>query len=177
MRIGILGGSFDPVHAGHLKLAEAAAETIGLDRVIFVPSSQNPLKKKASYLSASERYALLKRTLKGRRGFVLSDCELKRPGPSYTIDTVRFFKRKYGRSAMLYFLAGADTVPSLGRWRDFDKLKRLCRFVVCSRPGYPVNRLPAGVLFMPFDALPVSATEIRARLKKKGEMRSKPRKR
>lgn len=163
MRIGILGGSFDPVHAGHVKLALAAADELNLDRVIFVPALQNPLKSERPSLSAAQRVRLLRRRLARHPRLSVSRVELDRRVSGYTVDTLRFFKKKYGKSATLYFLAGADVAPGLKRWRSWRTVLRLCRFVVCSRPGYRVSKLPDGVSFMAFDAAPLSSTAIRAR--------------
>ncbi len=165
MRVGIFGGSFNPVHRGHIHLADAAASELNLDRIIFVPSSQNPLKKKEDLLPVSVRLRALKIATKCRPSFSVSIREITKKGPSYTVDTLRFFKRKYGKAATLYFLTGADVLETINRWRSVDEIFGLCRFVVMTRPGYPIRNLPKAALRMPFNALPLSSSDIRQRLK------------
>ena len=165
MRIGIFGGSFDPVHRGHLKLAQAALEELNLDKVIFVPAYQNPLKhvgnRHAYSLPQATRIRLLREALKkSSPRFSVSLCEIRRQGPSYTVDTLRYFKKRYPK-AMLYFLSGADVLKNLKRWRAFGEVTRLSRFVVMTRPGHRLSKAPRGVLTLPFDALPISSTRIR----------------
>lgn len=165
MRIGIFGGSFNPVHRGHLKLAREALSELNLHKVIFVPTGRTPFAEKEALLPAAFRVKLLKQAIRGERRFLVSACEIKRPGPSYTVDTLKYFKRKFGKSAVLYFLAGADSLKNLSRWRSLPQVLRLCRFVVLSRPGHRAGRLPKEIFFMPFDALPVSSSEIRKKLR------------
>ncbi len=165
MRIGIFGGSFNPVHHGHLKLAERALEELNLDRVIFVPSSQTPLKTEVLF-PASLRFKLLQIALKKHPRFSVSPCEIRRGGLSFTVDTLKFFKKKFGKKATLYFLAGADTLKRLSRWKSPAAVLALCRFVVLTRPGSSLKqrKLPAGVSFLALDALPISSSDIRKRL-------------
>ena len=162
MRIGILGGSFDPVHQGHLKLAQAAVSELNLNKVIFVPANQNPLKRAPSR-SQSRVRALRSAVKKTSPRFSVSLCELGRKGPSYTVDTLSHFKKRYPKDT-LYFLSGADTIKQLPRWKSFDKIQKLARFVVMSRPGYRLSKAPKGVLTIPFDAVNISSTEVRDRI-------------
>ncbi len=165
MRIGIFGGSFNPVHDGHLKLAERAAEELNLDRVIFVPSYQTPLKTETLF-PAFLRVKLLRIALKEYPRFSVSPCEIRRGGLSFTVDTLKFFKKKFGNKATLYFLAGADTLKRLSRWKSLGAVLTLCRFVVMTRPGSSLGqtRPPGGVSFLALDALPISSSDIRKRL-------------
>ena len=165
MRIGIFGGSFNPVHEGHLCLADAAASELGLDQVVFVPSFQNPLKKKEELLPPAIRTKLLRAAIKSRLGFSVSLCEINRKGPSFTVDTLKFFKRKFGKRATLYFLSGADALKNLDRWKSVDEVFRLCRFVVMTRPGYAMKKTQRPILQVPFKALPISSSLVRLRLK------------
>lgn len=165
MRVGIFGGSFNPVHRGHLKLACEALSELNLQKVIFVPSGRTPFVEKEALLPAALRVKLLKQAIRGEKRFRVSTCEIRRPGPSYTVDTLRFFKKKFGKNAVLYFLAGADSLKNLSRWRSLPQVLRLCRFIVLSRPGHPAGRLPKEICFMPLDALPVSSSEIRKKLR------------
>lgn len=164
MRIGIFGGSFNPVHAGHLKLAVEALSELNLDKIYFVPSRQNPLKNKEALLPQSTRVRLLRKAIKNEPRFKLSLCEIKRPVPSYTIDTLRYFRKKFGKEAVLYFLSGADTLKQLSQWKSVDRVLKSCRFVVMSRPGYQITgpkKIMERVLPMAFDALPISSTQLR----------------
>ena len=169
MRIGIFGGSFDPVHKGHLKLAQAALEELNLDQVIFVPCRQNPLKvgngrDRSLHHSSEARVRFLKLAVKkASPRFSVSLCELRRGGLSYTVDTLSYFKKRYPKDT-LYFLSGADTIKQLPRWKSFRRIQKLARFVVLSRPGHRLSEAPQGVLTLPFDAVKISSTEVRDRL-------------
>ena len=166
MRLGIFGGSFNPVHAGHLKLAATAFSELNLNEVIFVPSNHTPLKNSKEILPASQRLGFLKKALSHFPYFRVSDCEIRRKGVSYTVDTLKAFRRKFGTEARLFFLCGADTLKNLSRWKSLKEVLKLCRFVVMSRPGTKVKDLPEGVFYLPFDALSISATEIRRKRSK-----------
>ena len=164
-RIGIFGGSFNPVHRGHLKLAECALSELNLDRVIFVPSYRTPLKAGRDFLPSALRLRLLKAAVKKHPRFSVSDCEMRRRGASFTVDTLRYFKKKFGPRCTLYFLAGADTLADLPHWKSLEEIFRLCRFVVFTRPGIKVQKVPPTVLWVPFDAPDISASGLRRRLR------------
>ena len=164
MRIGIFGGSFNPVHAGHLKLAYEAMSELNLERVIFVPSHQNPLKNGSEPEPAAARTARLRKAIKKFPFFNLSLCEVRRKGLSYTVDTLRHFKKKFGKKSTLYFLMGADSLKNFGRWKSTKRILALCRLVIFSRPGFPAGPLPQGALYIPMDALDISSTRIRGSL-------------
>ena len=165
MRIGILGGSFDPVHSGHLHLAEYAHSELNLDKVYLVPANRNAFKNTSPLLPAALRVKLLKTALKGKKALALSTCDIRRGGNTYTIDTLRDFRRKFGPKTVFYFLAGADNAKSISRWKSSDKVLKLCRFTVLSRPGQKRVKLPSGALWLDFPALDVSSSEIRQKLK------------
>ena len=161
MRIGILGGSFDPVHQGHLAIAQFASSELNLNRVIFVPLSKNPLKKNPRMLTDAARLALLKNAVRRFPGYSVSDHELKRPGPSYTVDTLRYFRKKFGAKTTLYFLAGADTPRDFSRWKSPEKVLKLCRFVVMTRPGSKLDTADGRFLWLPMPPVNISSTGIR----------------
>ncbi len=163
MRIGIFGGSFSPIHNGHLRLARAAHSELNLDRVIFVPSFLTPLKSQ-ELLPAAFRVRLLRLAIKPYPFFSVSLCEMKRGDVSYTVDTLRFLKRRLGSKAELYFLCGQDTLKTIPRWKSFDKIVRLCHFVVMSRPGVRVKTMSGPWNWIGFDALPISASRVRKKL-------------
>jgi nicotinate-nucleotide adenylyltransferase len=162
-RVGIFGGSFNPVHLGHLRLAEAALSELGLDQVLFVPSYRTPLKNPKILLPESLRLGCLRQALKARRRFALSDHEMRRKGISYTVETLAHFRKKFGPKTTLYFLAGADTAGNFSRWKSPDKVIKLCRFAVFSRPGVPKSRTVPEALQVHFPALDISSSQIRRR--------------
>lgn len=160
MKIGVFGGSFDPVHVGHLVAAEHARNELGLDQVRFVPAGQQPLKVEGHGAAAEHRLAMLARAIRGHPGFVLDRSEIDRPGPSYTIDTLRALRTAHPQD-QLFFIVGADAARDLAQWREADRLPELATVVVVTRPGAsaPRHRAVARVLEIP--AVDVSATGIR----------------
>ena len=157
-KIGIYGGTFDPIHHAHLILAREAREQLELEKIIFVPAAASPFKDLPA-APAEPRLAMLGAALRGEAAFVLDDCELRRPPPSYTFDTVREIA---GREpdAEIYYLIGEDNVTGLPRWHRFTDLQNLVRFVVLERSGtnakysYPTVRRK----------IDISATELRKRV-------------
>ncbi len=133
MRFGVLGGTFDPVHLGHLAAAEEAAYRFDLERVLLLPARRQPLKDYEPWASDAQRLAMLRLAAEGNPRFVVSALELERPAPSYTVDTLRLLHESYGSSCELYFLLGIDAVNALDRWREPAALLRLTRLVVMSR--------------------------------------------
>jgi len=161
MRIGIYGGSFDPIHHGHLVLARDAMEKFTLDEVRFVPAAISPFKPGAVMSPVSLRADMIATAIGGQSGFVLDDRELHRPGPSFAIDTVRDMMREMPGAEWFYFI-GADNVADLPLWREWDALADLVQFVVFPRPGFEV---PSGIS-LPFVGrnIGISSTEIRERV-------------
>jgi nicotinate-nucleotide adenylyltransferase len=158
-KIAIYGGTFDPIHHAHLILARDALETLGLDQVIFIPAAISPLKKTAPIASSELRLAMLRAAIMGEAKFSVDDCELRRPAPSYTIDTIEKVRQGNKRSA-IYCLIGQDNVERLTRWHRFAQLEKIVRFVVLDRIGQPpVHSYP--VIDRKID---ISATEIRMRV-------------
>ena len=133
MRIGIFGGTFDPVHLGHLAAAEEAAYRLDLARVLFVPAHHQPLKDRAPRASNADRLAMLERAIDGNPRFAVSAAELERPVPSYTIDTLRELRKHHGPDCHMCLLVGIDAANTLNRWREPAELLRLARLVVMSR--------------------------------------------
>src|SRR5438093_7659706 len=132
--IGLFGGSFDPVHLGHLLAAQAAREELELTRLFFIPAAQSPFKPETRLTPADQRLRLLRLALAGKDWCEIDEQELKRGGVSYTIDTVRDYARRFPQ-AQLFYLIGADNVPSLPKWRDAAELTRLVEFAAIPRPG------------------------------------------
>lgn len=136
MRIGISGGTFDPVHKGHIESALAARNALQLDRVIFVPGGEPPHKLDRRITAPEDRLAMLNAAIAPYEDFFVSDYEIRKLTYSYSIDTVRYFIQEYGSKTELFYITGADVVGELEHWKDCSELFRLCRFAVLMRPGY-----------------------------------------
>ena len=158
-KIAIYGGTFDPVHHAHLILARQATETLGLDKVILVPAAISPLKKAAPVASGEVRLAMLQAAIKGEPEFEVDDCELLRPPPSYTIDTVEEIRRRESDAA-IYCLIGEDNVEQLPRWHRFSELEKMVGFVILDRSG----KQPSHSYQLIHRRIDISATEIRRRV-------------
>ncbi len=135
MKVGIVGGTFDPVHVGHVAMAEAAADCAGLDRVLLVPSNVPPHRSPA-VAPAADRLAMCRQAVAGHPRLDVSDVELRRPGPSYTVDTLRVLAAERPDDD-LHLVLGWDAARELPSWRAPEDVLRLARLVVVSRPGYP----------------------------------------
>lgn len=164
-RIGIFGGSFDPVHCGHLLVAQAAMEELSLSRLFLVPAAQSPFKPQAAPAPAAERLRLLRLALVGQTRYEIDEQELHRGGTSFTIDTVRDYRRRFPHADLSY-LIGADHVPTLPAWREADQLAALVEFVVIPRPGQPPAAFPAPFRGRELQGFPlgVSSSAIRRRV-------------
>jgi nicotinate-nucleotide adenylyltransferase len=165
-RIGLFGGSFDPVHTGHLLLAQAAIEELGLTRLCFILAAQSPFKVGQNFAPAEARLQMLRLALAGRTNCEVDEQEINRGGVSFAIDTVRDYARRFPQ-AELFYLVGADNVANLPKWREAGELARLAEFVVIPRPGAEGVTMPApfrGRTLNGF-AFGVSASQIRARVK------------
>jgi nicotinate-nucleotide adenylyltransferase len=165
LRLGIYGGTFDPVHHGHLLLARDALEQLKLDAVLFVPCGQSPFKKSKPHTSDLQRVALLRLALKNDPRFWLTRCELDRPAPSYSYDTALEIGEAFPQ-AKLFWLIGADQMTALDKWHRFRDLRKLVTFVLLPRAGDADVKPTAGVLGLPRPRrIDISATEIRLRVK------------
>ena len=166
MKIGLFGGSFDPVHLGHLLAARAAREEAGLARLFFIPAAQSPLKPDVQPAPAEERLRWLRLALAGDTTAEVDDREIRRGGPSYTIETARAYARTYP-GAELFYLIGADQTAQLRLWRQAGELARLVQFLVMPRPGEGLGELGAPFRGRVLRGVPlgVSSSDIRTRLK------------
>ncbi|MCJ7791038.1 MAG: nicotinate-nucleotide adenylyltransferase [Dehalococcoidia bacterium] len=135
MNIGILGGTFDPIHIGHLVVAEEARIKLGLREVLFVPAGQPWLKLGRNITPAVHRVEMVRRAIADNPNFKLCTLEVERPGPSYTVDTLAMLRKQLGSEASLFFILGRDTLAELPLWKEPEKLVQLCRLVVVPRLG------------------------------------------
>jgi nicotinate-nucleotide adenylyltransferase len=158
MRIGILGGSFDPIHHGHLILARAAKEELGLDRIVFVPANKSPHKADTKPATAENRMEMVRLAIEGEAGFEASDIELQRPAPSYTVETLRELKRSRPKDEFV-LLIGADNVATFHTWREPEEIRRLAQIAVLDRAGHAA----AGEWPVVRRLIDISSTDIRAR--------------
>jgi len=166
MKLGIYGGSFDPVHLGHLLVARAALDELGLDKLVFVPAARSPFKPEAQPGPHDLRLRLLRLALAGMNRCAVDGQEIARGGTSYSIETVRQFAQTFP-GAELYFLIGADNAAQLGSWREAAELARLAEFVAVPRPGGADAVFPPPFRGRTLKGFPfaVSSSDIRARIK------------
>lgn len=135
-RVGLFGGTFNPIHFGHLRSAEEIYEIFGMEEVIFIPAADPPHKKKENLLPAPLRARMVKLAIAGNPHFSLSVEELKRPGKSYSVETISYFRRRCGKETELYFILGLDAFLEINTWKDYQALFQLCHFVITTRPGF-----------------------------------------
>jgi len=178
-RIGIFGGTFNPIHMGHLMIAEFTREKYNLEEVIFVPSS-NPPHKKLGIAAAEHRYKMTELAIADNPYFSISEVELTRKGPSYTIDTIKYFQTLYPKGTEFYFICGTDTILALPTWKYIDELLELCYFIGASRPDNAdahnvINSFGAlgreKIKLLEVPKLKISATDLRERLQNKETVR------
>ena len=139
-RLGLLGGSFDPVHNGHLQIARDACRFFELDQVLFIPAPLPPHKQQQQLTSVEDRMAMLELALEDEPDFSVSNIETERPGPSYTVDTLRALRSVYP-GVQLVFIIGLDTLLDLPNWKDVETVFGLCEFAVLTRPGWKAEEL------------------------------------
>ena len=165
-KIGLFGGSFDPVHLGHLLVAQAAREELELERLFFIPAAQSPFKPDSKPTSSEERLRLLRLALAGKTWCEIDEQELQRGGVSYTINTLRDYHQRF-HEAKIFYLVGGDHVNKLPAWRDADELARLAEFVVVPRPGQVEIPFPQPFHGQALKGFPlgVSSSQIRARVR------------
>lgn len=177
-RLGIMGGTFNPIHYGHLVTAEESYYEFSLDIVIFMPSGHPPHKKDGEIISAEDRYLMTVIATASNPHFFVSRLEIERPGPSYAIDTLRELHQIYGEDIEYFFITGADAILEILTWKDSEKIYDMCSFIAATRPGYSLEKfkelslsspekdikLPK-VHFLEVPALAISSTDIRRRVK------------
>ena len=167
-RIGVMGGTFDPIHHGHLVAASEVAARFGLDTVVFVPTGQPWQKRQDAVTSAEHRYLMTVIATASNPRFTVSRVDLDRTGPTYTVDTLRDLKAAYPGDE-LYFITGADALAAIMSWKDADELVALARMIGVTRPGYQLAdpQLPGGaVTLIEVPALAISSTDCRDRVRR-----------
>ncbi len=171
IKIGVLGGTFDPVHLGHLAMADEARQALDLAEVILVPAGQPVGKSARRVTPAGQRIEMLRLAIIGRPYLKISYMEIERPGPSYTVDTLDSLRRRYGGRAEIYFILGWDSLVQLPGWHEPGRIVEMCSLVAVPRPGYPrpglkalENKVPGlskKVIFLDKPELDISATMVR----------------
>lgn len=174
MRLGVMGGTFDPIHYGHLVTAEEARVQFSLDQVLFIPAGKPPHKEVRTGVAASEhRYLMTVVATTENDAFEVSRIEIDREGPSYTIDTVRELHARHNAGLELFFITGADAVWEILTWHEHEEVVKLARFIAATRPGYPLDRfhelsdagIADAVQVMEIPALAISSSDIRQRVR------------
>jgi nicotinate-nucleotide adenylyltransferase len=167
--IGLFGGTFDPVHHGHLIIARSVMETAGLDRIVFIPSARPPHKGAEVMFDASDRLSFLTLAIRGTPRFTVSDIELRRDGPSYTIDTIREFKTLVPPETRVFFLVGMDNLHDMVTWKDPQGILDECTVLVAERTCRDTGELPGWLsdraVRVPTPSIDISSSEIRARIR------------
>ncbi len=196
MKWGLLGGTFDPVHLGHLRCSEEILELFDLDKIILIPASRQPLKAEKSVTPFVHRKEMVRLSIEGNASLSLSEMENEREGKSYSVDTVSHFLKNYKEITNLYFIVGQDAFQEIQLWKDWKRLLSLCNFVVMTRPGYETKGLadlfppdfaaqfrynmsldgyegPTGhfVFFRRLTFLDISSTDIRERVQRGASIR------
>lgn len=172
MRIGILGGTFDPIHFGHLLLAQEALEKLHLGRVIFMPCYRPPHKCRRNITDAKTRFKMVTLAIKSNSKFSVSSMEIKRKGKSYSVETLHRLNDIFAKSTKLFFITGSDSISERVKWKDFDEVITLARFVIARRPHYPfscLNKRRKVIRFIDITSLDISSSGIRRNV---GEKRS-----
>jgi nicotinate-nucleotide adenylyltransferase len=174
MDIGVLGGTFDPIHSGHLVIAEEARLKLDLSRIIFVPAGQPWLKTDREITPAVHRLEMVKRAVAGKTYFELSTIEVNRPGPSFAVDTVPILQKQLGEEARIFFLIGWDSLVELPQWHEPDRLIQICSLVAVTRPGLSrpdlkslepsIPEITKNVIWLDIPPIDISSSDIRDRV-------------
>jgi nicotinate-nucleotide adenylyltransferase len=178
-RIGIMGGSFNPIHNGHLVAAQEALAKFRLLRIIFVPAYRNPLKAREEYeremASTFHRFTMVELATSSNPEFYVSSYEIDRQSPSYALDTLKHFREEYGENTSLYFITGTDAVMTMPRWKGVGEFHKYCEVIAATRPSYLPNyeeflgeaaQLGLKVYFITIPALEISSSDIRDRVQR-----------
>ncbi|OGW77694.1 MAG: nicotinate (nicotinamide) nucleotide adenylyltransferase [Omnitrophica bacterium RIFCSPLOWO2_02_FULL_45_16] len=165
MRIGILGGTFNPIHIGHLILAEEARFKLRLDKLILVPAFMPPHKNTSDVIDAKDRLEMVRLAIEDNPAFEISTYEVDSKKKSYSIDTLKEFRKIYGDDAQLCFITGSDSLKDLFSWKNINDIFKISKFIVANRPGYPLKDIPKEADTVVITPIEVSSEDIRKRLK------------
>ncbi|MBN1405742.1 MAG: nicotinate-nucleotide adenylyltransferase [Candidatus Omnitrophica bacterium] len=171
MKVAILGGTFDPVHNGHIALAQAAVDAFSLDKIIFVPVYSPSHKSEDDIADAEDRFSMVKLAIGNNDKFEALRLEINRRNKSYSIDTITYLKKIYPKSAELFFLLGSDSANTLDSWKEVDKIFTLCKFIVGVRPAYTLEVNHKNIEVMSMEPVDISSTQIRQRVKENKSIR------
>ena len=180
--IAVMGGTFDPVHYGHLMAAEAVQRELGVEKVVFMPVGNPPHKKGSEVTANEDRYNMTNLATKGNEKFVISKMEIEREGETYTIDTVRELRKQSGQEVAIYIIIGADTLLEICKWKEIEKVLEMCEIVVVTRPSYEEEKVEeeaerlrkeykGKIRLVEIPPMEISSTEIRERIKGKKAVR------
>ncbi|MFH1360292.1 MAG: nicotinate-nucleotide adenylyltransferase [Candidatus Omnitrophota bacterium] len=163
-RIGVLGGTFNPIHIGHLAVAEMAKERLQLEKVIFVPSYLPVHKNPKIVAPSKDRHRMVRLAIQNNPDFDISDFEIKKKGKSYTVDTMWYFRRLYPENAELFFIIGGDTLPQVKKWKYIEDILKVATFIVVNRPGQfkKTNNIRHYSVSMP--GIDISSSYVRRRI-------------
>ncbi|MDP3730659.1 MAG: nicotinate-nucleotide adenylyltransferase [Candidatus Omnitrophota bacterium] len=164
MRIGILGGTFNPIHIGHLILAEEAHFKLKLDKLVFVPAFVPPHKSSSEVINAKDRLEMVRLAIEDNPAFEISTFEIDSKKKSYSIDTLKEFRARFGEDAELCFITGSDSLKDLFSWKNINDIFKISKFIVANRPGYPMKEVPKEVDTVVITPIEVSSEDIRKRL-------------
>ena len=179
-RLGIMGGTFDPIHIGHLASAEQVRERFNLDAVIFIPAGVPVYKKNKQVSSSDDRFEMCRLAVESNPSFDVSRIEIERPGDTYTVDTLRQLRDHFPPNVELYFITGADAVFSILKWRNAELVVQLAHFIAVARPGYVISddqkfyfvqRFNHRISYTDVAALAISSTDLRERVKRGASIR------
>ncbi len=180
MRVGVIGGTFDPIHVGHLILAEQARDQLALEQVVFIPAGQPPHKSAKQITASQHRLAMVQLAIAGHEAFAVSRIDLDREGPCYSVETLTLLQEAWGPEAEIHFLIGEDSLRDLPQWHQPDRLMHLCQIVAVQRPGYHIDldaldRQLAGaadrIQSIASPLIDISSTEIRERVQENRSIR------
>ncbi len=176
--MGVMGGSFNPIHLGHLFAADEVMHALSLEEIIFVTSPRPPFKEESEMLEAETRYLMVAMATATNPRFRVSRVEMDRPGTSYTVDTIEELRKKYPARSEFFFILGMDAARELASWKEPERLLELCSLAVVSRPGFSKRKAAEGlspegrellghqgVVFVESQGLDISSTEVRKRVK------------
>jgi nicotinate-nucleotide adenylyltransferase len=167
MKIGLLGGTFDPVHYGHITLAQKCLEHLGLDKLVLVPSKIPPHKDQTGVASITDRLAMLELAIPVDRKLGISTYEAFKETPAYTIETIEYFKTEFNEGTEFFYAIGSDWIGKLSTWNNADKLKKMVTFVVAKRPDNPITEKDPGfnIEYIDMEEINISSSEIREHIK------------